>query len=105
MPFPPTIVWWYRYPQDNDDPERGKSGVIGPLSVSTIYLVGMASIFVIAGLLHPKEILALCHGIWYLLCLPAGYLLLTMYVSNSTVGEDPPSVASKSSPVCGMRTV
>lgn len=61
------------------DPEHGKTGVIGPYSVSTIYLCGMASIFVLAGVMHPKEFTALLQGVWYLLCLPAGYLILTMY--------------------------
>ena len=64
---------------DNDDPEHGMTGIIGPLSVSTIYLSGLAGIFIIAGMLHPKEIGALFHGIWYLLLLPGGYLILTMY--------------------------
>ena len=49
------------------------------LSVSTIYLAAMGGMFVMAGVLHPNEAFALVHGIWYLLCLPGGYLFLTIY--------------------------
>ncbi|EDO41482.1 predicted protein, partial [Nematostella vectensis] len=50
--------------------------VVLPASVSTLYLGG---IFVLAALLHPKEAYCLLNGIFYLLCLPSGYLLLTVY--------------------------
>ena len=50
-----------------------------PAGVSTLYLAGLSGIFIAAALLHPKEFTCLLHGIWYLLCLPSGYLLLTIY--------------------------
>ena len=50
-----------------------------PAGVSTLYLAGLSGIFVAAGLLHLKEFTCLLHAIWYLLCLPSGYLLLTIY--------------------------
>ena len=50
-----------------------------PAGVSTLYLAGLSGIFVAAALLHPKEFTCLLHAVWYLLCLPSGYLLLTIY--------------------------
>ena len=50
-----------------------------PAGVSTLYLAGLSGIFIAAALLHPKEFTCLLHGIWYLLSLPSGYLLLTIY--------------------------
>ena len=50
-----------------------------PAGVSTLYLAGLSGIFLAAALLHPKEFTCLLHGVWYLLCLPSGYLLLTIY--------------------------
>ena len=36
-------------------------------------------------LLHGSEGFSLIHGVWYLLCLPSGYLFLTIYsVANLT---------------------
>ena len=49
------------------------------VSTTTIYLASMAGIFVLAGLLHLQECLYLAHGVWYLLCLPSGYLILLIY--------------------------
>ena len=49
------------------------------LSISTLYLSAMAGMFIVAGVLHPNEAFALVHGIWYLFCLPGGYLFLTIY--------------------------
>lgn len=49
------------------------------VSTTTIYLASMASIFVLAGILHLQECLYLAHGVWYLLCLPSGYLILLIY--------------------------
>ena len=50
-----------------------------PAAISTLYLAGLSGIFIAAALLHPKEFTCLLHGVWYLLCLPSGYLLLTIY--------------------------
>ncbi|XP_053389930.1 chitin synthase chs-2-like [Mercenaria mercenaria] len=49
------------------------------VSTSTVYLVAMTGIFVITGILHTMEMFYLFHGIWYLLCLPGGYLILMIY--------------------------
>lgn len=50
-----------------------------PAGVSTLYLAGLSGIFLASALLHPNEFTCLLHGIWYILCLPSGYLLLTIY--------------------------
>ncbi|KAK3596690.1 hypothetical protein CHS0354_038027 [Potamilus streckersoni] len=49
------------------------------VSVTTLYLGIVIAIFTVTGLLHFKELFYLLHGIWYLLCIPSGYLLLTIY--------------------------
>ena len=50
-----------------------------PAAVSTIYLLALIAMFVISALLHPLEAYCLIHGLWYLLCLPSGYLVLLIY--------------------------
>ncbi|XP_067653543.1 chitin synthase chs-2-like isoform X2 [Haliotis asinina] len=56
-----------------------------PVSVSTIYFAAMAGIYILAGLLHPRELYCLINSLWYLLCLPSGYLVLMIYsVCNIT---------------------
>ncbi|KAL3887058.1 hypothetical protein ACJMK2_027014 [Sinanodonta woodiana] len=50
-----------------------------PLSTTSLYLGIVIAIFTVTGLLHFNELFYLLHGIWYLLCLPSGYLLLTIY--------------------------
>ena len=50
-----------------------------PVGVSVLYLAGLSGIFFAAALLHPNEFTCLFHGIWYLLCLPSGHLLLSIY--------------------------
>jgi hypothetical protein len=49
------------------------------ISLSTIYLMVMIAMFLLAGMLHLGEFMALIHGVWYLLCLPSGYLFLLLY--------------------------
>ncbi|KAL4216723.1 hypothetical protein ACF0H5_024446 [Mactra antiquata] len=49
------------------------------VSTTTVYIGTMAAIFLVTGILHLREFLYLLHGVWYLLCLPAGYLILMIY--------------------------
>ena len=44
-----------------------------------VYLGVFVTTFIIAGLFHANEIFGLFHFIWYLLCLPSGYLFLMIY--------------------------
>ncbi|KAK6184985.1 hypothetical protein SNE40_007319 [Patella caerulea] len=50
-----------------------------PVSVTTIYLGSLIAIFVITALVHLQEFTCLLHGLWYLLCLPSGYVILNLY--------------------------
>ena len=50
-----------------------------PVDVSTIYSGIFAATFILAGILHLNEFFYLFHSIWYLLCLPSGYLFLIIY--------------------------
>jgi chitin synthase len=52
---------------------------LGDIAVSTWYLAGLASVFIMAALLHPSELYCLFHALWYLLFLPSGYLFLIIY--------------------------
>ncbi|XP_059154827.1 uncharacterized protein LOC131940217 [Physella acuta] len=55
------------------------------VSVTTAYLLFLIGIFLLGGLLHPREVYCLLHGVWYLLCLPSAYLILIIYsVCNLT---------------------
>jgi len=51
----------------------------GCISLTSVYLYGLIVCFLIAGILHLPEMFILVHGIWYLLCLPGGYLFLMIY--------------------------
>ncbi len=53
--------------------------VFWQLSVSAWYLFSLVGIFILTALCHPTEAGCLIHGIWYLLCLPSGYLFLIIY--------------------------
>ncbi|XP_052222970.1 uncharacterized protein LOC127838915 isoform X10 [Dreissena polymorpha] len=48
-------------------------------STTTVYLGCMVALFLVTGLLHLQECVNLFHGLWYLLFLPSGYLILTLY--------------------------
>ena len=50
-----------------------------PVGISVIYTSLFAVTFTVAGFLHFDEIFCLFHFIWYLLCLPSGYLFLLIY--------------------------
>lgn len=67
---------------DFDGSETAKDNFISKditVSTTTVYIGVMAGIFFLAGILHLKEFVFLLHGVWYLLCLPAGYLILMIY--------------------------
>lgn len=56
-----------------------------PADVSSLYLGGLIGIFFLAAILHLTEASCLLNGVWYLLCLPSGYLLLIVYsICNMT---------------------
>lgn len=48
-------------------------------SPNVIFLVMLVGIFVIAALMHPEEVLCIIPGALYFICIPTGYLVLTIY--------------------------
>ena len=50
-----------------------------PMSITTIYVIGVATLFPVAGLIHLSEAACLLKGVAYLLCLPSTYILLIIY--------------------------
>ena len=50
-----------------------------PVNINAVYSGIFAVAFIVAGILHFNEIFCLFHFIWYLLCLPSGYLFLIIY--------------------------
>ena len=50
-----------------------------PVDINVFYSGVFAAVFIAAGLLHFNEIFCLFHFIWYLLCLPSGYMFLIIY--------------------------
>ena len=58
-----------------------KPNFVIPVSTSTIYSLTLVATFLAAAILHPFEFYCLLHGVWYLLGLPSGYLLLLIYTA------------------------
>ncbi|XP_022047702.2 chitin synthase 1 [Acanthochromis polyacanthus] len=49
------------------------------LTPTGVFLVSMAIMYVVTALLHPEEFTMLIYGLMYFICIPSGYLLLTIY--------------------------
>lgn len=45
----------------------------------TVFLFFLIGLFMTTALLHGSECVQLIHGMWYLLCLPSGYIFLMIY--------------------------
>lgn len=62
------------------------------LSPATMFLFFLIGLFFITALLHGMEGFQLIHGIWYMLCLPSGYILLMVYslanITDRSWGKD-----------------
>ena len=55
------------------------------LAPSNIYLLFLCFLYITTAFLHGSEGLTVIHGVWFLLCLPSGYLFLMIYsVANMT---------------------
>lgn len=48
-------------------------------SPNVVFLTGLASIFMIAGILHPQEFFCLVYGALYFITVPSTFILLTVY--------------------------
>ncbi|XP_062375070.1 chitin synthase 1 [Sardina pilchardus] len=44
-----------------------------------LFLVGMAIMYLVTAILHPQEFTMIIYGLMYFICIPSGYLLLTIY--------------------------
>ena len=49
------------------------------LNPNLIFLLSLIAFFIIAGIMHPQELSCLLPAPMFLLCIPSGYLLLTIY--------------------------
>ncbi|XP_043072450.1 chitin synthase chs-1-like [Puntigrus tetrazona] len=49
------------------------------LNPSGLFLIGMVVLYIITAALHPQEFSLISYGLLYFLCIPSGYLLLTIY--------------------------
>ena len=84
-PAPTTLPWSRNFTSTSSAPTTlttTPSLTLGerlPMDVSSMYLFGLIGIYVLAALLHLTEAYCVIHGIWYLFCLPSGYLLLIIY--------------------------
>ena len=65
---------------NSSSPTQTSKGIsLEHVAISTWYLAALALLFIMAALLHPTEFFCLFHALWYLLCLPSGYLFLIIY--------------------------
>ncbi|XP_068431605.1 chitin synthase chs-2-like [Clinocottus analis] len=76
------------------------------LTPSSIFVVGMALIYIITAIMHPQESHLVFYGFLYIICIPSAYLLLTIYsmvnmnnVSWGTRETKPAAGAVKQEPV------
>ncbi|XP_013405480.1 uncharacterized protein LOC106170231 [Lingula anatina] len=51
----------------------------GFFNPSVVFLIGLSGVYLVSGLIHPKEFFCLIHGVLYFLCIPSGYLILVIY--------------------------
>ncbi|XP_068100161.1 chitin synthase chs-2-like isoform X2 [Hyperolius riggenbachi] len=49
------------------------------MTPSGLFLIVMILIYTVTALLHPQEFFLLIYGLVYIICVPSGYLLLTIY--------------------------
>ncbi|XP_040894744.1 chitin synthase 1 [Toxotes jaculatrix] len=49
------------------------------LTPTGLFLVSMAIMYMVTAILHPEEFGMIVYGLMYFICIPSGYLLLTIY--------------------------
>ncbi|RXN16575.1 putative vertebrate CG2666-PC-like protein [Labeo rohita] len=49
------------------------------LTPSGLFLISMVALYIITAALHPQEFSLVIYGLLYFICIPSGYLLLTIY--------------------------
>ena len=65
--------------EESNSTSSSASSQVFPVAWSTFYLGLYVIIFIVTAVINFPETLNLLHGIWYLLGLPSGYLLLLIY--------------------------
>ncbi|XP_063437912.1 uncharacterized protein LOC134718963 [Mytilus trossulus] len=50
-----------------------------PISITTVYFGCLVGLFFVTGICHLDEFTCLFQGLWFLLCLPSGYIMLIIY--------------------------
>lgn len=76
------------------------------LTPSSIFVIAMASIYIITAVMHPQEFHLVFYGFLYIICIPSAYLLLIIYsmtnLDNVSWGtretKAPTSASAQSSP-------
>nr|XP_019954494.1 PREDICTED: uncharacterized protein LOC109636909 [Paralichthys olivaceus] len=49
------------------------------LTPTGVFLVSMTIMYLVTAILHPEEFVMIVYGLMYFICIPSGYLLLTIY--------------------------
>ncbi|XP_072321978.1 chitin synthase 1 [Eucyclogobius newberryi] len=49
------------------------------LTPTGVFLVSMTILYLVTAILHPEEFTLIIYGLMYFICIPSGYLLLTIY--------------------------
>lgn len=49
------------------------------MTPSSLFLIALASFYLVTALMHPQEVGLVCLGLLYILCIPSAYLLLAIY--------------------------
>uniref|UniRef100_A0A672ZH61 chitin synthase n=1 Tax=Sphaeramia orbicularis TaxID=375764 RepID=A0A672ZH61_9TELE len=49
------------------------------LTPTGVFLISMAIMYMVTAILHPEEFGMIVYGLMYFICIPSGYLLLTIY--------------------------
>jgi chitin synthase len=68
-----------RGPSSDSNSTASPSSSASDIPISTWYSLGLAATYLAAAALHPFEFHCVLQSLWYLLCLPSGYLLLIIY--------------------------
>ena len=70
-------------PLDTSNTNGSSGNFRFPVDITAVYLGMFAATFIFAGFFHFNEFMCLFHFIWYLICLPSGYLFLTIYSASN----------------------
>lgn len=72
-----------------------------------IFFISMVLMYIITAALHPQEFSLVVYGLLYFLCIPSGYLLLTIYsivnMNNVTWGTRESGGGAAKTPVANLQ--